>query len=364
MNRRLWIPAVILLAAGCNHKEERRSSGQPRPAAPAAYADEERPPSNPATDALMAAARRQSDALAGAAADGGADGGRRLFDGQVLRDNGFAVPDEASAVAVPISYRPGSRSLPAYTRAGRGRTPDLATAAPPLPEGADYPPSEQALAAGAGKVLAAFDSFQRRMFPDAAPILSRAGWHAVRRKGAPVAMRPARVTVHHTEGPQTMSEAATAAAVKNIQYYHMHGRAAEGKDVWDDIGYHFLIDGSGRVAEGRPAETLGAHAGGSNENNIGISMMGNFNVQKPTAAQIESLTRLVSFLAIKYGRDPSKGDFLEPHQHYNQTSCPGANMMAILKDLHRKIDDRTEELQARLRAAPKGTFVPADVTDA
>ena len=33
---------------------------------------------------------------------------------------------------------------------------------------------------------------------------------------------------------------------------------------WADIGYHFVIDGSGRVFEGRHADVLGAHAGGAN----------------------------------------------------------------------------------------------------
>jgi len=177
-------------------------------------------------------------------------------------------------------------------------------------------------------------------------------------------MRPTRVTVHHTEGPQTMTEAQTAAAVKNIQYYHMQGRAAEGKDVWDDIGYHFLIDGSGRVAEGRPAETLGAHAGGANANNIGISMMGNFNKQTPTPEQIESLTRLVTFLAVKYGENPSAEGFLEPHRHYNNTDCPGKNMMAILKSLQDSVNRRTTQLISTLKSAPSGQFVPVAVADA
>ena len=213
-------------------------------------------------------------------------------------------------------------------------------------------------------MLAAFDTFQHRMFAEAAPILSRSGWHAAKRKGSAVAMHPTHVTVHHTEGPQTMTEAQTAAVVRNIQHYHMAGRAAEGKDTWDDIGYHFLIDGSGRVAEGRPAETLGAHAGGANQDNIGISVMGDFNRQKPTAAQIESLTRLVSFLAIKYGQNPARNGFLEPHRHYDKTDCPGKNMMAILDSLRRSVDARTLEIIARLSDADKNEFVPVTVTDA
>jgi hypothetical protein len=155
-----------------------------------------------------------------------------------------------------------------------------------------------------------------------------------------------------------MTEAATAAEVRNIQHYHMAGRAKEGKDVWEDIGYHFLIDGAGRVVEGRPAETLGAHVRGANENNIGIAMMGNFERIKPTADQVASLTRLVSFLALKYRQDPSRKGFLEGHRHYNSTDCPGKNMMAILDGIRARIDAETVELAARVKAAPKGQFVP------
>lgn len=363
MKRWLCIPALVLVAAGCNDKEQKKSSsGESRASSPASAYAEERTPANPATGALMAAAHRQADALAGVTADAGTDAGRRFFDGQALRDGGFVVPDDAVAAA-PFG-RGSRRPLPAFTRVSSRARSDLSASAPPPPDAGAYPPSREALAAGAGQVLAAFDAFQRKMFADAAPILSRSGWRAAKRKGSPVAMHPTRVTVHHTEGAQTMSEADTAAAVRGIQHYHMAGRAAEGKDTWDDIGYHFLIDGAGRVAEGRPAETLGAHAGGANQDNIGVSMMGDFNRQKPTPAQVESLTRLVSFLAIKYGQNPSRKGFLEPHRHYDQTDCPGKNMMAILASLRERINARTGELQARLRGAKEGEFVPVTATDA
>lgn len=362
-----WLPitaaTTLFLMTGCNLKGKKVSPDEhgSQPARAASSYAEERAPIDPAGDALLASARRQADALTGVATDAGTDAGRRYFDGQTLKNGGFAVPDEDSAV---MAGPGGARHVLArYTGSSR-RTSDLRTAEPPAPDEASFPSGREALAAGAGKVLAQFDAFQHKMFAQAAPILSRAGWHAKARKGSAVAMHPTHVTVHHTEGPQTMSEADTIAAVRSVQHYHMVGRAAEGKDTWDDIGYHFLIDGSGRVAEGRPAETLGAHAGGANDDNIGISVMGNFNKQKPTAAQVESLTRLVSFLAIKYRQDPSRNGFLEPHRHYDNTDCPGKNMMSILAALHQKVDARTTELLARLGGAGSGDFVPVAVTDA
>jgi hypothetical protein len=355
--------AAVLAFSACEDKDRggdgKASSPRPSPT------QRPRSPEGPGVPLDMEGLSTQARAFADAGAapfDEAATGsGDRFFDGSALRRAGFSYPD-----AVPAVYAGNSgaaRPRLAYTRTDPRASKDLSASIPPLPAGADYPESSGTLSRGAGKVLAAFDDFQRAMFAQAAPVLSRAGWGAARRKGSPVAMTPTHVTVHHTQGAQTMSEAETAAAVRGIQHYHMAGRAAEGKDTWDDIGYHFLIDGSGRVIEGRPAETLGAHAAGANENNIGIALMGDFNKVRPTAAQVESLTRLVSFLAIKYRQQPSRPGFLEGHRHYNSTDCPGTNLFAILGALRARIDAETSELEARANAAPRGQFVPL-LTDA
>jgi N-acetylmuramoyl-L-alanine amidase len=351
------LPAVAMLGfSACGGGGEQGKDAPPPPAATAAMPSRARV-AGLGADANALSGQVSSFAAAPAlATDEAATGaGDRFFDGRALAAAGFAAPGGAVYAGGAGAPRPAL----AYADPQAARRPtDLRTAEPPLPDDARFPAGSAAAARGAGKVLAAFDGFQHRMYDAAAPILSRAGWRAVRRKGTPVAMTPTHVTVHHTEGAQTMTEAATAQEVRNIQHYHMVGRAREGKDVWDDIGYHFLIDGAGRVVEGRPAETLGAHAGGANSKNIGIAMMGNFMRIKPTAAQVESLTRLVSFLAVKYKQDPSRTGFLEPHRHYNNTDCPGANMMAILAALRQRIDAQTLELEARLKTAPKGEFVP------
>lgn len=358
MKRWLWLPALALLGfSACGGMEKDKDGRKTPPAAATARPPRELGLSGLSGDADALSGQVSSFAAAPAlATDEAATGaGDRFFDGRALRDAGFAVPGDA----VYAGAGGGPRPRLAYADpAAAHRGTDLQIAEPPSPDDARFPPGSTALASGAGKVLAAFDGFQRKMYDAAAPIMSRAGWRAARRKGSPVAMTPTHVTVHHTEGAQTMTAAATAAEVRNIQHYHMYGRAREGKDIWEDIGYHFLIDGAGRVVEGRPAETLGAHAGGANENNIGIAMMGNFMRVKPTAEQVESLTRLVSFLAVKYKQDPSKDGFLEPHRRYNHTDCPGTNMMAILEALHRRVDEKTLELEARLKTAPKGEFVP------
>ena len=205
-------------------------------------------------------------------------------------------------------------------------------------------------------------SFQtEQKFPTVAPIMSRLGWRAAPRRGSNTPHSPRRVTVHHTQGKQAMTEAETAQAVKNIQHYHMVGRAREGKEAFDDIGYHFLVAGDGRVIEGRRAEYLGAHAGGANNDNIGVAMMGDFNKVRPTNAQIESLTRLVTFLSVKYKKDPNAKGFLEAHQHYTNTDCPGTHLMAMLDSLRRKIDKENEIMVGGGIAGGDADFTPLAV---
>ncbi len=282
-----------------------------------------------------------------------------MFDGAMRRD---AVSAGGYGAGSSPAGRTGKRIQ--YTAAASERISDLRGAVPPLPDDYDYSRSgaTPGSAREAGQTLLGFARFQiEQKFPTVAPIMSRLGWRAAPRVGGNEAHTPYRVTVHHTQGAQPMNEAETSAAVKNIQNYHMVGRGREGKDNFHDIGYHFLIAGDGRVVEGRRAEYLGAHAGGANEGNIGVAMMGDFNKHKPTNAQIESLTRLVTFLSVKYKKDPNAKGFLEAHQHYTNTDCPGSNLLAMLGSLRRKIDQENETIVAGGSVGTVAGFVPMAV---
>ena len=43
---------------------------------------------------------------------------------------------------------------------------------------------------------------------------------------------------------------------------------------WKGIGYHYLIDRDGTVAEGRPIEKVGAHVKGHNTGSVGVCLIG------------------------------------------------------------------------------------------
>lgn len=325
-------------------------------------ADEEFPATRRASGKNLMAYAPATD-FTGASPEDASGKASAMFDGALTRDG---VSTAGYVPGSAMSARTGKRIQ--YTAAAGERRTDLRGAVPPLPDDYDYSRSgaTPGSAREAGQTLLGFAKFQiEQNFPTVAPIMSRLGWRAAPRVATNEAHSPYRVTVHHTQGNRPMTEAETAVEVKNIQHYHMVGRGREGKDNFHDIGYHFLIAGDGRVVEGRHAEYLGAHAGGANEGNIGIAMMGDFNKIQPNTAQIESLTRLVTFLSVKYRKDPNSKGFLEAHQHYTNTDCPGSNLLAMLGSLRRKIDHENEVIVAggSVGAAASG-FVPMAVINA
>ncbi len=292
------------------------------------------------------------------------DPGRVTFDGGVLRGPdgapiGGPRSDGSTYVGdFPVGSRPPVRFTP-----GQERRNDLATPAPPAP-GLRLPEGPAVgTAAGAGPTLAQYDVFQRMpgLFHRAYDVISRAGWGAQAPRSDSGDQTPNRVTVHHTDGRRTTELADSIAAVRAIQHDHRNVSDRRKGGRWADIGYHFLIDGAGRVFEGRHAETIGAHAGaGNNRNNVGISLMGNFDRMQLEDAQRESLVRLVTFLSIRYRRDPSAVGFIEPHEHYTGTDCPGRNVMAFLTsgELLRRASAEVARVSQDARFQPL-TIIPA-----
>jgi N-acetyl-anhydromuramyl-L-alanine amidase AmpD len=103
---------------------------------------------------------------------------------------------------------------------------------------------------------------------------------------------------------------------------------------WDELGYHFVIgngtdtgDGQIEVGPRWPKQKWGAHAKTpSNEFNnfgIGICLVGNFDTERPTRAQTQSLARLVAYLMKTYH---VSADHVIGHGDTKATDCPGRNL--------------------------------------
>jgi len=166
----------------------------------------------------------------------------------------------------------------------------------------------------------------------------RSAWGAATAdKGNVVPMQPIdRVTIHHSAMYFRDTRPSTCAAqIQRIQREHMSQRG------YGDVGYHFLIDPSGRVWQGRELRFQGAHAGGeSNVGNVGICLLGNFmrpsrgqaRGQEPTRAQIQSTRQLVAELMRVHRFGP---DAIYCHHNFKSTECPGELMTPIVSQMVR-----------------------------
>jgi len=128
-----------------------------------------------------------------------------------------------------------------------------------------------------------------------------------------------RLTVHHTAGATlTDAWAPTAGELEAIREYHA-GNVGVGRN-WADIAYHFAVDRAGRVWQARPLAYQGAHARQHNEHNMGIVLLGNFEVQMPSAAQLTALAGFIGFVRKVYGIPLGE---IYTHGELVDTSCPG-----------------------------------------
>jgi hypothetical protein len=132
-----------------------------------------------------------------------------------------------------------------------------------------------------------------------------------------------RITVHHEgSGAVEFSDAAsTAQRLEMVREYHAVERG------WGDIGYHYVIDRAGRVWQGRDVAYQGAHVRDHNAHNLGVMVLGNFDLQRPTDVQVSTLRASLVTLQRSY-RIPTQHVYT--HQELNPTECPG---VALQRDM-------------------------------
>lgn len=114
-----------------------------------------------------------------------------------------------------------------------------------------------------------------------------------------------RIILHHAE-----SKSCTA---DDIHSWHL----ANG---WAGIGYHFFVRKDGSIYRGRPENTVGSHAKGSNSDSIGICFEGSYMTETMGQTQINAGRELVSYLKKKYGISK-----VQKHKDVCSTNCPGTN---------------------------------------
>ena len=156
---------------------------------------------------------------------------------------------------------------------------------------------------------------------------------------------PRFITVHHA-GVFWRSTGDPAKFVKNLQSWGQRDKN------WPDLPYHFLIAPDGRIFEGRPL----AYEPETNtryplQGHVGVELMGDFDRQRMTQAQLESVVSLVAWLCAQLDIDPSQ---IAGHKDraVGQTSCPG-------KDGYRYLQggDLREWVTTALRGSDPGATI-------
>ncbi|NMN98620.1 N-acetylmuramoyl-L-alanine amidase [Antrihabitans stalactiti] len=182
-------------------------------------------------------------------------------------------------------------------------------------------------------------------------------------------------TVHHTAGNNDYTKAESAEIVRAIYAYH-----AQTLD-WCDIGYNALVDKYGQIFEGRAGgldkAVQGAHAGGFNENTVGVAMMGNYDEVEPTAATLNAIGSFIGWRLKSANLDPkgttvmySEGTEFTPfaegeevdlpvifaHRDVGNTDCPGElayEKMDEIRDIAETFIDASNDVSEPAPVVPR-----------
>ena len=145
-----------------------------------------------------------------------------------------------------------------------------------------------------------------------------------RPEGIPLADSLFWITVHHSTDSDPLN-------MRSLQSKHQTtGPEAGGPAA--DVGYHFAIDVTGAIFEGRPLAIEGSHVELFNGGNVGIVLQGDFESRianafdpdTPSASQLTALENLVDVLAARFTiRDVDGHAARKLLSAGGSTDCPG-----------------------------------------
>lgn len=128
------------------------------------------------------------------------------------------------------------------------------------------------------------------------------------------------IVVHHSATRNGSSQA--------MEMYHRQKRHME-----NGLAYHFVIGNGSGMPDGKieignrwKRQIKGGHLASDrlNEISIGICLVGNFEVDRPTAAQMQSLKALIAYLRARCNI-PKSGVKTHTQINTKPTACPGKN---------------------------------------
>ena len=156
-----------------------------------------------------------------------------------------------------------------------------------------------------------------------------------------------KIVIHHTDsdirdlnGDLKTDGQDFAAMVRAIYHFHAITRG------WGDIGYNYLIDPLGNVYEGRYGgdKVIGAHAQCFNNGSIGISIIGDYQINPVPQPALDSLVSLIALKSRQNNIDPQgtssfRGKSLFNvlgHRDVRATTCPGDQLYSLLPKIRER----------------------------
>lgn len=148
------------------------------------------------------------------------------------------------------------------------------------------------------------------------------------------------ITVHHTARPARrigLSENLKQFQSLLSDYKIDLGNNGIRRIRLADLPYHFFVDVSGEVGEGRPTD----FAAYSNtrystpiEQHITVVLDGNFEKGAPTDEQVSGLIQILRLLTERFGLSPED---VKLHKEVAATACPGVFLESRIEEIRRQI---------------------------
>jgi hypothetical protein len=141
-----------------------------------------------------------------------------------------------------------------------------------------------------------------------------------------VGNNPKWIIVHHTGGTDQDPLASTKHhTFEVVNDWH--------RKLWPDftsslgyhIGYHYFVDATGEITQGRAETEEGAHTIGKNTESIGICLAGNFDRpgEMPTESQERNLVKLIRDVQKRWN---IQDENIVPHRRFANKTCYGKNL--------------------------------------
>ena len=175
-------------------------------------------------------------------------------------------------------------------------------------------------------------------------IFPRAAWGAdLPPKGTIAAETPKFLLVHHTASSNRYTDPRDV--IRTAYFWHTSNDPLKG---WPDVAYEFFVGRDGSVWEGRAGALAGPvradATGGSQGFAQLVCLLGDFTSEQPTAAAMDSLVKVLAWLADRHSIDTTPGATtrfvsrgsqrwpagttvttrtIEGHRSMSYTACPG-----------------------------------------